>query len=115
MFGINIVREGAIMDGAYYYDTITVPMGAADQLLDILAALEALGRNKAIGPARYVAIETDVSIMVKFNDTSLAEVPVLSTAARIIPANAMAISRLYFSHTGASSALGDATVTILAM
>ena len=114
MFDININREGGLMDGVYYRKSVTVIVGASDQLVDLLGALETAGRNQAIGPARYLVVETDVDITMRINDATLDEIPGVATAGVTIPLNVMAVSRLYFTHAGASSALGDATVTIFA-
>jgi len=63
---------------------------------------------------RWLYITTDVAVTVKINSTSAHSITVGTTSGITVPAGVMAINKLYFSHTGASSASGDATVTIRA-
>jgi len=99
----------------YYYSTpFTVPMAAVDQVLDVRGGITPASTTTP-APNRLV-IATDIDITVKINCTSAAEIPVTAAAGLTIPADCrLEISKLYFSHMGASSALGDATVTVLAI
>ena len=106
----------------YYYEaSLTVPTGAEDQELDLHAALATLGRdpnNEGVSTAGvpvFIRLKTDVAITWKINDTALAAMPLTVATGATLPADIMKISKLYFTHTGASSASGDASVEILAI
>jgi len=109
MLGDNLI-DG---DNYYYNGAYTVPMLVENQELDLRAILAALGRDVG-GDSVYLRLTTDVEITVKLNATTLAEIPV-TVAAGLTFDRTMRISKLFFSHIGASSAASDATVTILAM
>ena len=98
----------------YYYGSTLVSVGAVDQEVDVLAGIApVLGFTPA---PNYLNVETDVDLTVRINHTSAAEIPVTAAAGLTIVAGAqLEIHRLYFTHSGASSALGDATVTVLAV
>ena len=98
---------------AYYRSAFTVPVGAVDQAVDVLAGIApALGFTPA---PTDLAIETDVDVAVKINSASAAPIPVTAAAGLTIPAEArLEIHQLYFSHTGPSIVFGNATVTVLA-
>lgn len=116
MFDILMVREGANLSTTYYNRTATVNVGAVNQEVDISAALTALGRKDAVGPARFLRLSSDITCTVKLNATDADVITLTGGAAAMeIPLNVMVILKLYFSHTGASSASGAASVKIFAV
>ena len=108
---VNIVSRS--VEEYYYNAAYTVAVGADDVEFDLLAELVALGRSTDVPPA-YLSLTSDIAITVKLNDTAFTAIP-LPVASGLLFDHILRVSTLYFSHTGASSASGDATVTILAM
>jgi hypothetical protein len=106
-------REPSAVGATYYGKSVTVAGGVVNQEVDLAAALATAGRPAAIGPARYVAITTDVAITVRLNSPTADAWAVSSTVPLTIPLNVLAISKLYLSHSGACGA-GSATVKIFA-
>lgn len=98
----------------YYNGSLTVAVGASDQAVDILGALVSAGRDRIKAAASYLKVVTDIAITMKINNTSATAVTVDTTDGVEIPAGVMSISKVYFTHTGASSASGNATVEIFA-
>lgn len=98
----------------YYNRQATVTTGAVNQEVDLLAAIIVEGRDKTIGAATYLTVTTDVEVTMKINLTTADSITVDTTDGHTVPGGVMSISKLYFTHTGASSGSGDATVTIFA-
>lgn len=99
----------------YIYKSITVNPGATDQLYNIDTALIAAGRAAAdFDHAHHIELTTDVAITFKINSTSGDEIPLPTSGGFILEAGDMDVRRLYFTHTGASSGSGAATVKLWA-
>lgn len=98
----------------YYHAGLTVASGAVDQQVAVLTSLYTAGRDPVTAAATYLTIATDVAVTVKINATTATEITVGTTDGFTLPGGVMSISNLYFSHTGASSGSGDATVEIFA-
>lgn len=101
-------------DTEYYYAQIDVPVGAVNQVLDIYAALVAQGRESTMGHARYVTLQTDVDITVKVNRSTAQAIPLTGTDGLSWLWQVLQVDKVYFTHTSASSAEGDATVAVFA-
>ena len=100
----------------YYRKTIVVTIGTADRLVDVGAALRAAWSDGRFTPApTRLVIETTVDLTLKINETTADEITITAASGFTLPPEAeLEVSRLYFSHTGASSGSGDASVSIFA-
>ena len=98
----------------YYYAEVAVPTGAVNQQVD-LSALLAVGQNpRWQRQARYLTVATTVDLTMRINSTTANVITVDTTDGFQVPVAAMEIVKLFFSHTGASSASGAAAVTVFA-
>lgn len=99
----------------YYYAEVAVAPGAVNQEVNLSTLLEVGQKSpRWQRQARYLTITTTVNLTLRINSTSEEEITVDTTDGFTLPVGAMEIEKLYFSHTGASSALGAAAVTIFA-
>jgi len=98
----------------YYNNEVTVIVGAANQEVDLAAALDIEANPRWQRLARYLHITTDVALTMRINKTTADLITVDTTDGITLPVNAMEIEKLYFTHPIASSALGTATVVIFA-
>jgi len=94
----------------YVSTTIAVVDSVVDQEYDLKAALVAKGGYEG---ARYMKLSSDLAISFKINSTSGDSIALGTTT--LVFDDTITISKLYFSHIGAASGSGDATVTLLAI
>ena len=101
----------------YYRASVVVTIGAVNQHVDLYALMvAALSQDRYIPQPHYLHVETTVDVTLRINRTGAQEISVTAASGLTIdPAAELDMTHLYFSHTGASSALGDATVTIFAV
>lgn len=94
----------------YYFGTKSLSVGAVNEEVDLESLLSTRG---SIRPARYLWVESDLSITMRLNKNTADEITLETATAKSFD-DLLSIKKLFFTHTGASSSSGDATVEIFA-
>ena len=97
----------------YCNEAYVVPIGAVDQELDIHQALLDDGRSNTEDAAWYLKLDTDITVTFKINSAAFDAIT-LTNAGLVFEPGGIEVFKLFFSHVGASSGSGDATLSIYA-
>ena len=105
-------RFAGTINGVYLNRTVTVAGGVPNQEWDAFTLIVAAGRERGVGPCRYLKIITDQAITVRVNSATADAIAVAAGATGLtIPAEAgLVIRKLYLTNI---AACGGAVASVI--